>query len=372
MKRYLNLGRNELIAIGAALVVVVAGVLVLRIQAAGFFASAAPEDGTKSGQVSVKTDAVAAGGKYISFGSASTSPTPPSGSLWLPTAAQPIAFHWVLGGSIDINDPVQMGLRDMNDKQKVLPEPDVYDIDGEYNTKQTVDYLHSKGKKVICYFDAGVYEDYRGDAWKFKALQPQVWGAVDDGWEGSYWLDIRRVSELEPIMKARIQMCKDKGFDSIEPDEITNWSNNPGFDKIEVNGHKGITYQDQIIYNRAVAKWAHEAGLSIGLKGDLEQAHDLVNDFDWTLNEECFQYDECTTITNEGPGADGKDYPGLQLFAQKNKAVWVAEYQKFDAAKWNSICSVSKTQHFNTTLFKLGLPTSGGRTPCPTTSTTSW
>src|SRR6476659_7552681 len=130
MKRYLNLGRNELIAIGAALVVVVAGVLVLRIQAAGFFASAAPEDGTKSGQVSVKTDAVAAGGKYISFGSASTSPTPPSGSLWLPTAAQSIAFHWVLGGSIDINDPVQMGLRDMNDKQKVLPEPDVYDIDG--------------------------------------------------------------------------------------------------------------------------------------------------------------------------------------------------------------------------------------------------
>ena len=185
-----------------------------------------------------------------------------------------------------------------------------------------------------------------------QAISPQIWGEADIGWEGSYWLDVRRISELEPIMKARIQMCKDKGFDSIEPDEITNWSNDSGFP---------ITYQDQIDYNRAIASWAHEAGLSIGLKGDLEQAHDLVDDFDWTLNEECFQYDECTEIENSGgPGADGLNMrPGLQLFAREGKAVWIAEY-KTTTPKWAaSSAPNSQLNHFNTARYKLGLPNKG-------------
>jgi hypothetical protein len=154
-----------------------------------------------------------------------------------------------------------------------------------------------------------------------------------------------------------MQMCKDKGFDAIEPDEITGWSNSPGFP---------ITYQDQIVYNKAVASWAHAIGMSIGLKGDLEQAHDLVGDFDWTLNEECYQYDECTTVTNSGgPGADGRDYPGLQLFVQQGKAVWIAEYKSYTVTQWAAICADSQTRHFNTSRFKLGLPNNGGRQSCP-------
>jgi hypothetical protein len=277
--------------------------------------------------------------------------------MWKPTADRPLNFHWVLGGPLDTNSPVAMGLQDFSGN--ALPEPEVYDIDGELNTKATVDYLHSKGKKVICYFDAGVYETYRTDADKF----PQsIIGAKDEGWDGSFWMDIRQVAVIEPIMRARIQMCKDKGFDSIEPDEITNWSNKSGFP---------LTYDDQITYNRAIAGWAHEAGLSIGLKGDLEQAHDLVDDFDWNLTEECFQYDECTNIYNEGSGADGKEHPGLQLFVQQNKAVWIAEYKLSDA-KFNDACAVSKQQRFNTYVFKLGLPVNGNRKPCPSAISTTW
>lgn len=357
------LAGHKAIAVMVALVIIAVGWFALQVRGAGPVISMDPEQATLAGNVTIGSDTAAVGGKYIQFGEQTT--TPPAAGMWMPTADRPLALHWVLGGALNVNDPVQMGLRDLSGK--TLPEPDVYDIDGEYNTKATVDYLHSKGKKVICYFDAGVYETYRSDASKFQTLKPQIWGNADEGWDGSYWLDVRRVEELKPIMQARIQMCKDKGFDSIEPDEITNWSNNPGFP---------ITYQDQIVYNRALASWAHQAGLSIGLKGDLEQAHDLVNDFDWTLNEECFQYNECTTINNSGgPGADGKDYPGLQLFVQKNKAVWVAEYKRFDTSnptKWSSICATSKQQHFNTTIFKLGLPNNAGRQPCATTSATQW
>ena len=40
------------------------------------------------------------------------------------------------------------------------------------------------------------------------------------GLAGEYWLDIRRINDLAPIMQARFQMCKAKGFDGIEPDNI--------------------------------------------------------------------------------------------------------------------------------------------------------
>jgi hypothetical protein len=79
-----------------------------------------------------------------------------------------------------------------------LPAPDVYDIDGELNSKATVDALHARGKKVVCYMDAGVYETYRSDASKFPA---GIWGNADAGWAGSYWLDIRRVNDLAPIIR---------------------------------------------------------------------------------------------------------------------------------------------------------------------------
>jgi endo-alpha-1,4-polygalactosaminidase (GH114 family) len=286
--------------------------------------------------------------------------TNPSG-LWLPTADRPLTLHWVLGGAVDLSDPVQAGLRDLSGN--TLPEPDVYDIDGEYNSAATVAELHRRGKKVICYFDAGVYETYRPDAAQFPAGSPKIYGNPDQGWNGSFWLDIRRISDLAPIMKHRIDVCKQKGFDAVEPDEVTGWSNNSGFP---------LTYQDQIAYNRAVAGWAHNAGLSVLLKGDLEQAHDLVGNFDFTLNEECFQYDECTTVSNQGPGADGKDYPGLQLFVQANKAVFIAEYRSRSASTWSIICSTSQAQHFNTSLYTLGLPTNGARTPCRTSAPDRW
>lgn len=285
---------------------------------------------------------------------------------WRPTAERPLALHWVLDGPLNITNAKQMGLRDFN--SNVLPEPDVYDIDGEYNTRATVNYLQNKGKKVICYFDAGVYEDYRSDAYRFQQLSPQIWGAADEPWDGSYWLDIRRVSELEPIMKDRMQMCKDKGFDAIEPDEIDGWENANGFANTPYTNaegvtHYGITHQDQLIYNKALAQWAHELGMSIGQKGDIIQTRDLVDHFDWTLNEECFQYNECTNPYDPNLR---RTVLGLQLYTQANKAVFVAEYKAYTATKWSQICTTSKNNKFNTTRFKLGLPNNGGRMPCST------
>jgi len=197
-----------------------------------------------------------------------------SGTWWQPTPGQPIHWHWQL--SDDFVYP-----RDL------LPGVTVYDLDGELTSAQTVAQLHAANPniKVICYFDAGVYESYRSDAARFPA---SVIGKPDVGWENSYWLDIRQTDILLPIMTDRMQhWCKDKGFDAIEPDETEVWSNDSGFP---------ITRAQNNAYSIQIAAIAHSLGLSVGLKGNTTEAPDLWSYFDWMLNEQCWEFDECDLL----------------------------------------------------------------------------
>ncbi len=253
----------------------------------------------------------------------------PTGGIWKPAMNTP--WQWMIDHPLDLNNAKDMGLVDPNGIALSAPPPLVYDIDGFMNSKATVDSLHTKGKKVICYLDVGAYETYRPDAYRFPA---SVIGNPDQGWNGSYWLDIRRTDILGPIMRDRMQMCKDKGFDAIEPDEIDGYSNSSGFP---------LTYQDQINYNKFIADMAHSMGMSIGLKGDIDQVKDLWPYFDWTLNEECFQYGECGL---------------LQPFISAGKAVFQVEYQTSTGA----FCSTANSMNFNA--MKMPLSLNGGRWPC--------
>ncbi|MEI7769441.1 MAG: endo alpha-1,4 polygalactosaminidase, partial [Chloroflexales bacterium] len=82
----------------------------------------------------------------------------------------------------------------------------------------------------------------------------------------------------------------------IEPDETEVWSNNPGFP---------ITKAQNNAYNIQIAALAHDLGLSIGLKGNTSEAPTLWPYFDWTLNEQCWEYSECDLIATSFP-ANGK------------------------------------------------------------------
>ncbi|MER5894970.1 endo alpha-1,4 polygalactosaminidase [Streptomyces sp. NPDC001876] len=175
----------------------------------------------------------------------------------------------------------------------------VYDIDGFDQDAKTVAELHRKGRKVICYLSTGAWEDFRPDAGKFPA---SVRGK-SNGWEGEWWLDIRRTDILEPLMEARIAMCAKKGFDAVEPDNMDGYLNTTGFP---------LTADDQLRYNRLIARLAHRHHLAVGLKNDLPQIPQLVDDFDFAVNEQCAQYDECETLTP---------------FIEAGKAVLHAEYE---------------------------------------------
>jgi hypothetical protein len=275
----------------------------------------------------------------VDAGSAPDSSVPPDtdagpGTWWKPSAALPIHWHWQLSDAFTT-------------PRDLLPNVSVYDIDGEQTSAQTVAAIHAArpNTKVICYFDAGVYEGYRSDKARFPA---SVIGKADVGWDDSFWLDIRQLDIILPIMKDRmLNWCKNKGFDAIEPDETEVWSNDSGFP---------ITKEQNVTFNRKIAELAHSLGLSVGLKGNNTEAPLLEPYFDWALTEQCWEYDECGFFKDS--------------FVAKGKAVFNVEY----SATPN--CTSANSWHINSSKRDLNLvgPTNSKYlyNPCVPDSRDTW
>lgn len=140
--------------------------------------------------------------------------------------------------------------------------------------KVTVKALQDRGIRVVCYINAGAWEDWRDDA---KDFPKHLLGADYEGWPGERWLDIRH-PDLRPLLIARLDLCRAKGFDGVDPDNINGFENKTGFPIISAK---------QSIFNRWLAGAAHERGLAIGLKNTTRLAPTLVTDFDWVVTESC-------------------------------------------------------------------------------------
>ncbi|MGB9639514.1 MAG: endo alpha-1,4 polygalactosaminidase, partial [Anaerolineales bacterium] len=163
-------------------------------------------------------------------------------------------------------------------------DAEIYDLDLFETEKALINGLHQQGKKVICYFSAGSWEDWRPDA---KLFPPEVIGKDYFGWQGEKWLDIRQIEYLAPILRARLDLCKIKGFDGVDADNVDGYNNDTGF---------AITADDQITFNRWLAQEAHQRGLSLGLKNDPEQAAQLEPVYDWSVTESCFSQSWCGMV----------------------------------------------------------------------------
>ncbi len=199
--------------------------------------------------------------------------------IWVP--APHSTWQWQLTTPVDTSVPAK-----------------VYDIDLFDNPASVVATLHREGRRVVCYLDAGTYENYRPDANQF----PKSLLGSPNGWPGERWLDIRRLSVLAPIMRARFELCKHKGFDGVEADNVDGYQNGSGF---------RLTASDQLKYNKWLAHTAHSLGLSIALKNDVGQIAQLEPYFDFELDEQCFEYSECSQ---------------LHPFVAAHKAVFEVEY----------------------------------------------
>jgi hypothetical protein len=208
------------------------------------------------------------------------------GARWRP--APDTTWQWQLTGTVDTSVDAQM-----------------FDIDLFDNSAAVVADLHARGRRAVCYLSAGTFERGRPDTARFPAA---VLGKPLPDWPDERWLDIRALSKLGPILERRLDLCAAKGFDGVEADNVDGYANDSGFP---------LTGADQLAFNRFLARAAHARGLSIGLKNDLDQVAALEPEFDWALNEQCFQYSECDR---------------LQPFVRAGKAVFEAEYEVDTAA----------------------------------------
>ena len=203
-----------------------------------------------------------------------------AGTRWVPPPGA--TWQWQLTGPIDTG-----------------VDADVFDIDGVESSAETVAALHRAGRKVVCYVDVGAAEEFRPD----HAAFPDAVQGNSGGFAGERLLDIRRIDVLRPIMAARFDMCRGKGFDAVEADLVDGYTRDSGFP---------LTPADQLTYNRMLADLAHERGLSIGLKNDLDQVADLVDHFDFAINEECFQYEECASAGTVRRRRQGRVHRGVR------------------------------------------------------------
>lgn len=143
--------------------------------------------------------------------------------------------------------------------------------------------LQSRGISVICYFSAGTFEEWRSDANKFDASDL---GDDLDDWPGERWLDVRS-QNVRNIMKTRLNLARTKGCDGVDPDNVDGYSNRTGIN---------LTSSDQLSYNGFLSNQAHSRGLAIGLKNNVGQVENLVDDYDFTINESCDRYNECDRL----------------------------------------------------------------------------
>lgn len=144
------------------------------------------------------------------------------------------------------------------------------------------------GARVICYFSAGSFEEYRTDDDAKRGIKyPQDWAGIIgndlDGWPGERWLDIRS-SKIRSIMLKRMKYAKKIGCDGVDPDNVDGYSTDTGF---------SLTAGDQIAYNTWLAKTGHSLGLAVGLKNCLNLLSKLYKYFDFFVNESCFTFEEC-------------------------------------------------------------------------------
>ncbi|KAH8694065.1 glycoside hydrolase superfamily [Talaromyces proteolyticus] len=215
---------------------------------------------------------------------------------------------------------------------------EVYDIDLFNSGADLISSLQKEGRKVICYFSAGSWENWRPDADKFNNSTDL--GGTLNGWPNEKWLNISS-ENVRSIMKTRLDMAKDKGCDGVDPDNVDGYNNE--------ENDLGLTKQDSINYLGFLAAEAHSRNMSIGLKNAGEIIDSVIDNMQWSVNEQCAQFNECDTFSP---------------FTDANKPVFHIEYPKgtdtdnnalVTTAQKNAACNFKGSKNFSTIIKNMNL-----------------
>jgi Glycoside-hydrolase family GH114/Fibronectin type III domain len=237
---------------------------------------------------------------------------PPTGGFptrWMPTGSP--TMYWQITGSYTSTA--------WNTRSGGVQ---VVDIDYQNSTATHVStFLNADpDRRAVCYMSAGTAENFRPDYQAILDIDQArrnagdsngILGAVLPEWQDERWFDPQDFQYYKHIIQARIDTCKAKGFQAVEFDNMDGFTNDPAT----------VTAAEQLTYNKELAKLAHENGLAVLLKNDIDQLSALQPYFDAALNEQCGEFSECGGYTvfrgNTNPANGG---------VAGGKAVWQAEY----------------------------------------------
>jgi len=235
--------------------------------------------------------------------------------------------------------------------------PDAFDIDlyvdgrvaQDNHTINTaaVEAIHDRGARAICYLSAGTAERFRPDYDRYVGFDRRhhhslIGRPFSSRFSNEFWLNIGNSHGQRDFIlrrvESRTEKCARADFDGVEYDVVDAYAHGR-----KVTGWR-IRPHTQLVFNRALARIAHRNGLSVALKNDLGQLERLEPHFDYAINEQCFQYHECTT----------NPPPGYRTFIREGKAVFQVEYgiprRRFcDRAAALGTSSISKAGDYSLT-----------------------
>jgi len=245
-------------------------------------------------------------------------PPPPSNgtgssrsSVWRPKAGT----SW----QIVLKNPVDLGSG--GGGSGVTPDVDVYDLDMYENSAATFQKLHGAGKKVVCYFSAGSYEDWRADKGEFKDVDL---GKPLRGWAGERWLKLGS-ENVRRIMSKRVEYAAQKGCDAIDPDNVDGYVCSPlshslslgkvlaprevpkqlsssraadmqWHDGQQNDNGLGLTANDTISFVTFLQAEASRHNMSMGLKNAGGIIPEVLHLCDFSVNEQCVEEGECESF----------------------------------------------------------------------------
>ncbi|MFE9690436.1 endo alpha-1,4 polygalactosaminidase [Micromonospora sp. NPDC005806] len=193
---------------------------------------------------------------------------PPGAPTPWPTAqAHSWQWQWQLSGPLD-----------------VTVDADVFLLDPVGTTSTDTAALRARDRRLICQVRVGTYAATDPDASRFPTV---VRGEPVAGRPGSRWLDVRQWDTLSRVLADRFRLCRGKGFGAVAFDDADGYLQRSGFP---------LDFDDQLLFNRRLARLARSLDLSPGLVDDVPQVAALAPDFDFAVNQECVRRRECAKL----------------------------------------------------------------------------
>jgi hypothetical protein len=150
-----------------------------------------------------------------------------------------------------------------------------------FTTKpEDIGKLRARGVATFCYIAAGFWESWRPDAQSFPAT---ALGSSVSGWPSQRWVDLGSPA-LAPILEARLDLCRERGFDGALLAGLDQPVQGSGF---------AATAEQRLALQHRLAAAAHARSLVAGAFGDFSAPTRLVDTFDFFVADGCLANGGC-------------------------------------------------------------------------------